>query len=330
MFSRKELRTSVITTSRQTDSQIGSLVNEFMNLTLSEINDPGWAFPKQNVNHLWSWLRRKTTFSTVASTGDYVLGRDVDHIALMRQTATPVKLDQIRDELFFKLVPNPTDTGNPRFYRMWVVDGVAVRLDAADTINVVSDSNNDAGSAELAISVSGYDSNGIWITETYQLNGTTAVSGSKTFAAREIVIGKQKDTTGTITISEASGSTTLLKLGPDERTARFKVISLYPIPSSAITIYVEYYTRIPSMENDSDTPMLDIKWHYVVRLGALSKVYQYLNKEIDFTVTQQLYASAVKAMVAADRTNPDLIEHLEPTRDFMPFFRMIRSQDAIS
>src|SRR3990167_2507963 len=153
--SRKEIRDSVLDTTRQENVQIGLLVNDFINLTLNEINDPGWAFPK-NFNHLWSWLKSKTTFSTVASQEDYVLGREVDKIALLRQTTSPTRLLRMTDEQFYKRDANPTATGNPLLYRTWEVDGVSTRLTTADTIDVVSSSASDAGSSELAVTVSGY------------------------------------------------------------------------------------------------------------------------------------------------------------------------------
>lgn len=329
--SRKEIRDVCLSTTRQENAQIGSLVNEFINLTLSEINEPAWI-SKQQSAHSWSFLRRKTTFPTVASTSDYVFARDIDKIALIRQIETPIKLTQLTDENFFRYVPNPTDTGNPRFYRIWETEGVATRLATADTLNVTSDSASDAGNSELSVSIQGYDSSGIWITETFQLNGTSAVTGAKTFAAREIFVSKQKNTTGTITVSRATGSTVLVRLGPNDRAPKFKIVSFNPIPSSVITMYAEFYTFIPSLNNDSDVPLIPEKFLYVVRLGVLSKIFQYLNKENDFNTTQALFAGGVRSMVASDNVNVDLIEYLAPERSaFYPmFFRVHRSQDLVA
>lgn len=329
--SRKEIRDSVLDTTRQNNSQIRSLVNEYINLTLAEINDPGWAFPRKQVTHFWNFLRRKTTFSTVADTESYVLGRDVDRIALLRQTDSPIKLAHLRDEDFYEMIPNPTAGGNPRYYRLWETEGVSVRLAADDTIDVVSNNSGDSGSSELSVSVSGYDTNGIWRTETYQLNGTSVVTGSITFdSGREIIVSKQKDTTGSITVTENSGGTTLVVLGPDERAPKFPILYLYPIPSSAITMYMEYYTYIPELNNDSDVPMVPPKYYSVVRLGTLAKVYEYLNKEVAAGTMLAKYSAAVRSMVASDQAQPDLIDHLKPIDDFRPFIHQSRSEDAIA
>jgi len=328
--SRKEIRDSVLNTARQTNTQIGSLVNDFINLTLNEINDPGWAYPRKNFTHNWSWLRRKTTFSTVASTEDYVLPRDVDKIQVVRQTASPIKLRAIDDDTFYLGRPDPSTTeGNPRWYRLWENEGVSTQLSTADTVDVVSSSASDAGSAELSVTVWGTDANGSVVSENYQLNGTTKVSGTITFAAGPLFVSKQKDTTGDITVTEASGSTTLVVVGREERVPQFQVMSLFPIPSSVITIYLEYYTRIRELKNDSDVPQFANKWHWVVRLGTLAKVFQYLNKETDLAMTQNMYAAGVRSMVSADRTTPDLIKHLSSLHSIYPLIHLRRSEDVI-
>ena len=142
--SRKEIKDYVLSATKQSNTQIGSLVEDFINQTLNEMNDPGWAYRNRNFNHSWNFLKQKTTFSTVNGTTDYVLRREVDRVSIVRQTTTPIKLDQVTDEDFFKFIPNPTAKGNPRFYRLWETEGVATRLATADKIDVVSDNAGDA------------------------------------------------------------------------------------------------------------------------------------------------------------------------------------------
>ena len=329
-FSRREIVDSVLNTTRQNRAQLGDLTNEFVNLTINEINDPGWAMPKGSYAHLWSFLRRKTTFPTVSGTEDYVLARDVDKISILRQTSSPTKLIQVPDDKFFEYIPNPTATGNPQWYRLWEQEGVSTRLASAGTIDVLSNSTSDAGDSTLTVSVSGYDSNGILRVETYQLNGTTAVTGSITFAAREIFVSKQKNTTGSITVRRNSDSSTLVVLGPEERAPKFKVITLYPKPSSVMTMYLEYFTRIPILDKDSQSPAFDEKWHYVVRLGALAKVYQYLKEEANFLSAQGVYSAGVRSMVSADSYEPDLIQHMSPRNNREPIIHLKRSEDAVA
>ena len=307
-LTRKAIRDLVLDTTQQDSTQIGSLINLYMDLTMQEINSPAWAF-RNDYNHLWSFLRRKTTFTTTSGTSDYILERDIDKIALIRQTATPARLRQVSDDLFFQHIPNPTESGNPIIYRQWAVDGVSTALASADLVDVLSSSALD--SSTFTATVVGYVS-GRLIAANYTLNGTAAVAGTNTFDARELIVSKSGVTTGNITFRRNSNSATLLVLGPQEISARFKVISLYPTPSSTLTMYVEYFKRLKTLVNDSDVPEFDEKYHFVVQLGTLAKVYQHLGKVNDAVAAQGAFASGVRAMVASDSTEPDYIEHLQP------------------
>src|SRR3990167_3869561 len=135
---REQISDNVLATTQQDETQIGDLVDDYINMTLNEINNTGWAFSRarggdgSDYNHLWNFLKRKTTFSTAASTTDYVMERDVDYISIIRQQSTPAKLVQVPDEIFFEELPFPTATGFPRAYRLWEIDGLSLRLASAD------------------------------------------------------------------------------------------------------------------------------------------------------------------------------------------------------
>ncbi len=310
MRTRKEIRDHVKVVTREV--QIDNYIEEFINTTLSEMNDPAWAYEQvglKGYNHLWTFNRRKNTLSVSAETGQ--LPRDLDKISFIRQTTSPVKLLYIPDEIFYKYIPNPTATGNPTFYRIWEEEGVSTRLAVADTITIKSSSTSDTSS--FTVSVVGYDANGILQSEVITLNGTTNATATtpKTFVAnRPLRISKSGKTTGDITVMETSGFTTLVVLGAEERSPRFKVIGLYPIPTSALSLYLEYFTRIRLLENDADVPDIDEKWIWVVRLGTMAKVYQYQGKESMFNSTQAMFASGVRSMIKADLQEPDYIPHL--------------------
>ncbi|MBU0598894.1 hypothetical protein KKF61_07990 [Patescibacteria group bacterium] len=294
------------------ETQINDLIGEFINLTLLEINDPAWA--TKGYRHLWTFNRRKHSFATVASTEFYQLPRDVDIVTIVRQTSSPFKLSQVPDELFYDYIPNPTETGNPLFYRFWEQEGLEVRLSTDDTLKVSSSSASD--SSAIKVILSGYDTSGIKRSEELSLNGTTAVDGTITWdAGRSMRISKSDDTAGLITVAEKTSSTTLLVMGEHERSPRFKVIGLYPIPSSAITIYLEYYTSIRRLEHDSQVPDINDKWLWVVKLGALTKIYQHQEPDSQRVITtQELYRRGVESMVKSDLLQPDYIPHLRTHR----------------
>lgn len=318
MRTKKEIRDNVAETTRE--SGINDLIDEYVNLTLQEINDPAWAFEQIGIrgyNHKWTFNRRKTSFETVATIEDYVLPRDLESIGLVRQEDTPVKVKYLPDDVFFRMVPKPSDSsGNPLYYRLWVEEGLSTRLSADGTIDAVSDSTSDTSA--YTVSVVGYDSAGIRRSEVLTLNGTTKVTGSITWnSGRPVRISKSATTNGQITIT--TSTTTLLVMGEEDRSPRFKIMSLYPIPSAAITIYLEYYTRIRRLENNADVPDLDEKWLWVVRLGALAKVRSYQNKP-DAALDFKMYGDGVRSMVKADIQNVDYIPYLMshyPRNSFM-------------
>ena len=306
MRTLSEIRTNLRNTTRET--QINDTIDEFINLTLQEINNPSWA--TDGYDHSWSFNRRKDTITTVTDTEFYVLPRDLDKISIIRQTESPTKLKFLTDDVFYKRVPYPTATGNPLYYRIWEEEGVAVRLSTADTLSVVSSSTADGSS--ISIAIVGYDSNDIKRSETINLNGTTAANGTITFSAsRPLRISKSANTTGTITIKEKTAGTTLLTIGEYERSPRFKVIGFYPLPSSAISIYLEYFTRIRRVEHDAEVPDIDEKWIWVVRLGALAKIRDYQNKPNDAAVAYGMYKAGVQSMVKSDLMIPDNLPTLK-------------------
>ena len=307
---RLDIRTRVATDTRET--QINSTIDEYINQTIQELNSPAWAFEQiagmRGYEHKWSFCRRKTTLTTTSSIEFYQLPREIDSIALIRQTTAPIKLRFIPDNLFYDFIPNPTATGNPKWYRIWEEEGVEVRLSTDDTLEVLSESASDTSQT---VRIVGYDTNGLLRTESLTLTGVTAVAGSITYdAGKPLRVSKSASTVGIITVREATADTVLVKLAPQELSARFKIISFYPIPSSAISIYIEYYTRLRNLEGDNDVPDIDEKWIWVIRLGACAKVYMYQNKESLFTATQGMYASSVRSMVKSDMGNIDFIPTL--------------------
>src|SRR3990167_2243121 len=296
-----EIRDNIASTIR--DTQIETILSNFINLTGIEIH--GY--------HPWSFLRRKQTFSTVASQEDYNLDSEVDRIAILKQNTTPKKLYYLPDALFYRLVPNPEDlsTGTPRYYRLWEETGFSTNLASADTIYVVSSSTSDGSSFNMR--VVGRNASGEVVAETLTLNGTTNVTSSTTWAASGLMsISKSAATTGTISCYRTTGATLLSELEPDNLTPRYKRLSLYPIPSAIITMYLEYHERYRYLIHNTDVPQLDSKWMWVLREGALAKAWEYKQKETASAQHYAIYQQGLKQMRAQDEENLDYVPILQP------------------
>ena len=295
-----ELRTNIGSTVRET--QISTLIDNFVNLTLSEI----WNY------HPWTFARQKITFSTVVSQEDYNLDEEVDRIVLIRQRTSPAKLLYVPDRLFYRLNPRPEDdaTGTPRFYREWQETGFSTALAAADTVYVNSSSTSDGSSFRVILV--GQNSSGEVVSESLTLNGTTNVTSTTTWAADGLKqISKSASTTGTISCYRTTGATLLSEIAPEDSAPRFKRISLYPIPSAVITMYMEYIERLRLLVNDADVPPIDKKWIWVLREGTLAKVWEYKQNEAASVQHQTLFDRALRMMRNQDEQNLDYVPVLE-------------------
>ena len=378
----KELRENVATTCRET--QINSLIDSYLNITLSEINDPAWAFEQvqafRGYNHLWTFNRRYTTLPVTSS--NIPLPRDCDKINFLVHYLPLIKLKYVPDDSLDIFNIDPTATGTPLYYRRWHEEGVAVTLSVQDKVTVVSSSASDTSS--FTVSVVGYSTLGYIQSEVITLNGITAVNGALTYAADKVLkISKSAKTTGYITVNKQTAPLTeLVVLGPEDRSPRFKMVGVYPSPveetgsitafaASAVTpltktkvtcaahgladdqeviitlsaiyngtyevsnvttntfditkvfvaeaivsqrwdlivyeLYLEYFTRIRQLVNDSDVPDIDEKWLWVVRLGAIAKVYAYQKADDKMASTQAMYAAGVRSMVKSDMQESDYI-----------------------
>jgi hypothetical protein len=310
--SRKELRDRVIDVAKQLDTQKGSLVNELINLTIMEIQSPSWSFESGEANHFWNFNKRTTTLTTTSSTADYVLARDVDKVSVARQLESDITIKELTESNFYDNVPDPTSsgTGNPEFYIINSVQGVSSTIATAEALKIKSSSASDDGDVDLSVTIQGF-SGGILVSESLILDGITDVNGSITLdAARPIFVSKSKNTSGSITVAGQTSGTTFLTLGIQDRMPISKILTFYPTPGSAMTIYLNYFTYLRPLNNDSDAPGFDEKWHHAVFWGTLSKVYMHLGKETDYAFAFGVYKKVVLSMIQADRDKPNLVEQL--------------------
>ena len=296
-----ELRDHIASTTRET--QVPTLIDSFINLTGLEIHN----------FHPWTFLRRKQTFATVADQEDYNLDSEVDRIALLRETSSPRRIRYVPDDLFYSLMPNPetVGSGTPAYYRLWEETSFSTNLAAADTIYVVSSSASDTST--FTVRVIGRNSSGEVVGETLTLNGITNVTSTTTWAASGLLqVSKSARTTGTISVYRTTGATLLSEMEPDNLTPRFKRLSFFPIPSSVLTMRLEYYDRYRYLVHDTDVPQLDQKWMWVLREGTLAKMWEYKQKETLFAQHQALFDRGLQTMKLQDASNQDYVPVLQP------------------
>ena len=297
----KNIRDDLASTVR--DTQISSLLTSFINTTGLEAH----------LFHPWTYLRRKQTFATVASTEDYTLDSEVDRIAVLRQITTPTRLIYLPDHVFYQYVVDPENqgSGNPEIYRLWEETGFSTALAADDTVYVSSSSASDTSA--FTVRIVGRNSSGEVVSETLTLNGTSSVTSTTTWDAAGLMsISKSASTTGTITCYRTTGATVLSEMEPDNLAPRFKRISLYPIPSAVVTMYLEYYERYRYLIHDTDIPQMDSQWTWVLREGALAKAWEYKQNEQLFLAHRAIFQQGLLQMRSQDERNVDYVPVLQP------------------
>jgi len=313
----KQLRDHVASTVRET--QISDLIDAYINQTALDL----WLF------HPWTFRRKRLTFATVLDQEFYNLDSEIDEIAVLRQISTPVRLIYIPDSLFYKTVPNPEDQGSgvPRYYRRWEETGFGTNLAAADTVYVSSSSTSDGSS--FTVRIRGRNSSGEVIEETLTLNGTTSVTSTTTWAADGLFqISKSGTTTGTVTCYRTTGATVLAEMEPNNLAPRFIRIGLFPIPSSAVTMYLEYYERFRYLVHNTDVPQMDHKWNGVLLEGTLAKAWEYKQSASLSTQHLTMYEAGKVRMRMQDERNMDYIPVLERRVRMRPMVR--RYSDSVS
>ena len=216
-------------------------------------------------------LHGTATFATVASTPQYSLPQSVARIRKIYETTNDIALCGLSLDAYRTFDPDTTaNTGNPTH---WVDLGwaaVSAQPSDASQIFVDSTSGSDTNTAYLE----GYRTGGYFTSLSVTMTGTTAValSSSITDIVEITKFYLSAAAVGTVTLHEdASGGTELARIPIGQTHARYKRIALWPCPSSAITVSVDYERDVQDMANSTDEPVLPVRFHPILIEGALKR-----------------------------------------------------------
>lgn len=146
---------------------------------------------------------------------------------------------------------NRSNVATPPFGVMWGPNWpVSVQPTAASTVQIVSSNSADTA---VTVIVTGIDSNNAMISETVTANGTTTVTSSHSFVAITNLT-KTGTWVGTLTVTAAVDSVTMLTLSPSEYGRWYPTIEFLEDPSNGRT-YQYNFQRLPlTLDNDHDIP----------------------------------------------------------------------------
>lgn len=78
-------------------------------------------------------------------------------------------------------------------------------------------------------------------------------------------------------------------------------VAVYPIPNQARNIYYRYKKRVTEMSDDSDTPIIPLRYRWVLAKGALYTVAKYLDMPDIGGDFEREYRQGIAQMISADR-----------------------------
>jgi hypothetical protein len=224
---------------------------------------PGMAYVRQ----------ASATLTTVASTAQYSLPPDVARVVGIRDATNDGVLRGQSFEWYQQNEPDPTsNTGIPE---VWVPIGQVAyssQPSSATALYVVG------GSTDICTCyVQGTITGGTPITASVTLTGATAVqvgSWVNFVSITKFAISDHASRTG-VTLREGSGVGTVLStIGQGRTSARYLRIALWPTPSSALSLTLDYLRHIEDLTETNDEPLIPPDFHWVIEAGARMLEYE--------------------------------------------------------
>mgnify|MGYP001616638433 FL=1 len=220
----------------------------------------------------------------------------------------PVMLEYVTDQDFRGYSINDVTTGVPLCYRMWGQDMVKTQPVKASVMRVASSSSSDKS---IAITVFGIVSSypDYEIITTDASDGTTAVSGSKSFTSVERVV-KSASTVGRITVDANSANDTIAVLPVGDTTGGiiYSKCQLWPLPDAVYPINVQYYKDPWRLVNNGDVHEMGQEFDESIILLSTAKIKYESSMNEDGDKFFGLYQDEVRTL---RRTNADKIDWLE-------------------
>lgn len=229
----------------------------------------------------------------------------------------PVQMEYMTEQDFRSYGINDNQVGIPLVYRSWGSDMVIQQPVQASVMRIASSSSSDT-SKNITIfgTVSGYPD--YEVITTNASNGTTAVSGSKSFTSVERV-SKDATTLGRITVDANSAADTIAVLPVGDTTGgiMYSKVQLWPLPESVAPINVYFYKDPYRLVNDNDVHEMGADFDEAIILLAVAKVKYESSMNEDGDRFTNLYLDEIRSL---RRTNMDKIDWI-PTLQKPQFSR---------
>mgnify|MGYP003147540484 CR=1 FL=1 len=253
---------------------------------------------------------REFSLTTVASTSQYGMPLYVREVLNIE--------DDNNDRTIFSISALEYDTSYPgqggdggdptRAYRFGT-RGVEKQISTAETVRIESSSASDAG-GNFKVRVTGFDASDRMLTETLQMNGTSAVTSTNTYASIERVTklaATGSSWTGYLSLKGTTSGTTfaiipLLWDSPDYQWWEF-----YPTPDTARTYVVRANMRKPDLLNDEDWPEMDTEFHSLLIWGAFAEIGPAIGKSNLSDRLERRFENGLSRLASGTQTEPNRV-----------------------
>jgi len=217
----------------------------------------------------------------------------------------PYLMGYVVDQDFYRTGLHLTEKNVPTNYRMWGENMAIKSVLTPTSIAVFSTSSNDTN---LDVTIFG-TSGGYPACETIKtssVSGATVTTGITSFSEIERVV-KSNSSQGRISVT-ASGNTSIVYAviphGDTTAGIQYKKVQIYPLPTRAFEIHVQYYKDPYRLVNDGDVHELGQEFDEAIILLSVAKI-KAESSQTEASNFYSLYQDEIKSL---RRTNVDKID----------------------
>lgn len=243
------------------------------------------------------------TFASVANQAIYGLPAQINRVRAITERDNDRQLQPITLEELRADDPGLTATGTSWAF-VPLSYGPIKYVPAATGIWVASSSASDTSQTAM---VNGVRTGGIATgDQTATINGTTRTAiGSFTDYVDVQTISISAVGVGLISFYDAStGGNTIAEIPIGKLSPRYFRVQLYPIPSSAITYYVDGQYDIPELDDTQDVPMLPEEFHDLLSAYARMREYERLGDNDRMMFAANEYTTGLSRLKHMVSTSP--------------------------
>lgn len=244
------------------------------------------------------------TFNTVVNQQTYTLHSEFyKPYYFYNQTVKAYLIEENSRELGPSGVRWNSDTGHASRFAFWGRSPVMSQLGTPSQLVLASDNVSDTGTP-FSVTVRGTDSSGLGlITETLTPNGTTPVTGVKTFSNPILNITLGMVWNGNLTLK--LGSTVILQLTPGELGRSYPLFYVLSIPNAVDTIEYRFYRQPSILLNDNDIPDIPPPFTQILVYDTLIDIAPYSDTDPKDVTSWSMNRDALEKqmIIANDEAN---------------------------